>query len=154
MDATFRQHIGELRAAGRTVLLSSHVLSEVEALCDRVSIIRQGFVVESGSLAQLRHLTRTSVVAQVRSVPAGLEHLPGVHGIVIDGTRVSADVEPEGLAPLMLALAGSGLEALTTQPPTLEELFLRHYRDEPAPSGAPADAQPAQHGRRWGRRSA
>ncbi|MCU0301596.1 MAG: ABC transporter ATP-binding protein [Candidatus Nanopelagicales bacterium] len=154
MDATFREHIGELRAAGRTVLLSSHVLSEVEALCDRVSIIRQGVVVESGSLAQLRHLTRTSVVAQVRTVPAGLEHLPGVHDITIDGTRVSAEVEPVGLAPVMFALAGGGLEALTTQPPTLEELFLRHYRDELAPPSVQAGAEPAHHRRRWGRRSA
>ena len=99
MDATFRDYIGEFRAAGRTVLLSSHILSEVEALCDRVSIIRQGVVVESGTLTQLRHLTRTSVVAQVQMIPAGLEHLPGVHDVVVEGNRVTASVENDGALP-------------------------------------------------------
>ena len=98
MDATFRDYIGEVRALGRTVLLSSHILSEVEALCDRVSIIRQGVVVETGSLAELRHLTRTAVVAEVQTVPAGLEYLPGVHDLVVAGSRVTASVESHGLA--------------------------------------------------------
>jgi len=130
MDATFRDYIGEVRSAGRTVLLSSHILSEVEALCDRVSIIRAGVVVETGSMAQLRHLTRTSVVAEVGSVPAGLAQLPGVHDLVVAGTRVTASVEGPGLASLMAALGAAGVTSLVTQPPTLEELFLRHYRDE------------------------
>lgn len=128
MDATFREHIAEVRAAGRTVLLSSHILSEVEALCDRVSIIRAGVVVETGSLAQLRHLTRTSVVAEVESAPVGLEQVPGVHDLVVAGTRVTASVEPRGLAPAMSVLGAAGLTSITTAPPTLEELFLRHYR--------------------------
>ncbi|HEX6887453.1 MAG TPA: ABC transporter ATP-binding protein [Candidatus Nanopelagicales bacterium] len=157
MDATFREHIAEVRAAGRTVLLSSHVLSEVEALCDRVSIIRAGSVVETGSLAQLRHLTRTSVVAEVGTVPAGLEHLPGVHDLVIAGHRVTASVESSGLGLFMSALSGGGLQALTTQPPTLEELFLRHYREELAPEqvGLAPDraAAPGQRPGRRGRRS-
>jgi ABC-2 type transport system ATP-binding protein len=143
MDATFRDHIGQFRAAGRTVLLSSHILSEVEALCDRVSIIRQGVVVESGTMAQLRHLTRTSVVAEVEMVPAGLEHLPGVHDVLVDGHRVTASVESHGLSPLMASLGSGGLTSLTTAPPTLEELFLRHYRDvldEPADAATGADA--------------
>ncbi len=130
MDATFRDTVERMRAAGRTVLLSSHILSEVEALCDRVSIIRAGMVVETGSLAQLRHLTRTSVVAEVDQVPAGMEHLPGVHDLVVAGHRITASVEPSGLAPLMASLGAGGLSALTTHPPTLEELFLRHYRDD------------------------
>ncbi len=134
MDATFRATVERMREAGRTVLLSSHILSEVEALCDRVSIIRQGVVVETGSLAQLRHLTRTSVVAEVDAAPAGLEHLPGVHDVVVAGHRITASVEPAGLAPLMASLGAGGLTALTTHPPTLEELFLRHYRDEVAPA--------------------
>jgi ABC-2 type transport system ATP-binding protein len=160
MDATFRDYIGEARAAGRTVLLSSHILSEVEALCDRVSIIRQGVVVETGSLAQMRHLTRTSVVAEVDSVPAGMEYLPGVHDLVVAGHRVTASVESHGLAPMMTALGAGGLTSLTTAPPTLEELFLRHYR-EALPAGATAPApnggggEPARRrGLHLGRRSA
>jgi ABC-2 type transport system ATP-binding protein len=158
MDATFREHIAEVRAAGRTVLLSSHVLSEVEALCDRVSIIRSGSVVETGSLAELRHLTRTSVVAEVGAVPAGLEHLPGVHDLVIAGHRVTASVESSGLGLFMSALSGGGLQALTTQPPTLEELFLRHYREELAPQqvgqGVDGAVVPGRRPGRRGRRSA
>src|SRR5450631_1981353 len=112
MEDTFRGCVRELRDQGRTVLLSSHILSEAEALSDRVSIIRAGKVVESGPLAQLRHLTRTSVIADVTTMPQGLELLTGVHDVVVAGNRVSAQVEPAGLAPLMQALTGAGLLAL------------------------------------------
>jgi ABC-2 type transport system ATP-binding protein len=127
MADAFRGCVRELRDRGRTVLLSSHILSEAEALSDRVSIIRAGTVVETGRLEQLRHLTRTSVTADVVTVPPGLALLPGVHDVVVDGHRVSAQVEPAGLALLMQALTAGGLHALTSQPPTLEDLFLRHY---------------------------
>lgn len=127
MEDAFRVCVRELRNQGRTVLLSSHILSEAEALSDRVSIIRAGRVVETGRLEQLRHLTRTSVTAEVAAVPQGLELLPGVHDVVVADHRVSAQVEPSGLAPLMQALTAAGLHALTSQPPTLEEVFLRHY---------------------------
>ena len=136
------------------MLLSSHILSEVEALCDRVSIIRQGVVVESGTMAQLRHLTRTSVVADVDMVPAGIEHLPGVHDVVVDGRRVTASVESHGLSPLMASLGSGGLTSLTTAPPTLEEIFLRHYQEalpEP-PAGGTADGSREPHRRHLGRR--
>jgi ABC-2 type transport system ATP-binding protein len=136
MEDTFRGCVRELRDQGHTVLLSSHILSEAEALSDRVSIIRAGKVVESGPLEQLRHLTRTSVIADLTAVPQHLELLPGVHDVVVAGHRVSAQVEPSGLAPLMQALTAAGLHTLTSQPPTLEELFLRHY-------GANADEAPA-----------
>jgi ABC-2 type transport system ATP-binding protein len=127
MEETFRECVRELRDDGRTVLLSSHILSEAEALSDRVSIIRAGRVVESGPLEQLRHLTRTSVTADVKTVPKDLERLPGVHDVVVVDHRVTAQVEPAGLAPLMQALTAAGLHALTSRPPTLEDLFLRHY---------------------------
>jgi ABC-2 type transport system ATP-binding protein len=143
MEDTFRGCVRELRDQGRTVLLSSHILSEAEALSDRVSIIRAGRVVESGRLEQLRHLTRTSVTADVTVVPQGLESLSGVHDVVVAGHRVSAQVEPSGLAPLMQALTGAGLHTLTSQPPTLEDLFLRHYgpaRDEAPTRGVTASA--------------
>jgi ABC-2 type transport system ATP-binding protein len=127
MEDAFRQCVRELRNQGRAVLLSSHILSEAEALSDRVSIIREGRVVETGRLEELRHLTRTSVTADVAAVPVGLDALPGVHDVVVTNHRVSAQVEPSGLAPLMRALTDAGLLALTSQPPTLEDLFLRHY---------------------------
>ena len=149
MEDTFRGCVRELRDQGRTVLLSSHILSEAEALSDRVSIIRAGRVVETGKLDQLRHLTRTSVSADVTTVPQGLEALVGVHDVVVAGRRVSAQVEPSGLAPLMQALTAAGLITLTSQPPTLEELFLRHYgaatTAEPSGSGTAGGAQP-DHG--------
>jgi ABC-2 type transport system ATP-binding protein len=137
MEETFRGCVRELRDQGRTVLLSSHILSEAEALSDRVSIIRAGKVVESGPLAQLRHLTRTSVIADVTTVPQHLELLPGVNDVVVADHRVSAQVEPAGLAPLMQALTAAGLLTLTSRPPTLEDLFLRHY-------GATTGEEPAR----------
>ncbi|MDQ0754503.1 ABC transporter ATP-binding protein [Arthrobacter sp. B3I4] len=127
MEDAFRGCIRELRAQGRTVLLSTHILSEAEALSDRVSIIRTGQVVETGPLEQLRHLTRTSVTADVAAVPEGLELLPGVHDVVVADHRVSAQVDPAGLGAFLQALGTANLRALTSQPPTLEDLFLRHY---------------------------
>ena len=128
MEAQFREYINEERDDGRTVLLSSHTLSEVEALCDRVTIIREGVVVESGSMAELRHLALTTVSADLTTVPDGLAEIPGVHDVVVQGHRISASVEAGGMPALMAALSAGGVTALTSAPPTLEELFLRHYR--------------------------
>ena len=130
MEAQFREYINEVRDDGRTVLLSSHTLSEVEALCDRVTIIRDGVAVESGTMAQLRHLALTTVSADLAIVPEGLADLPGVHDVVVQGQRISASVEAGGMPALMAALSAGGVTALTSAPPTLEELFLRHYRKE------------------------
>lgn len=145
MEDAFRGCVRELREQGRTVVLSSHILSEAEALSDRVSIIRAGKVVETGPLEQLRHLTRTSVTADVATVPPGLDLLPGVHDVVVTNHRVNAQVEPIGLNHLMQALTTAGLKSLTSQPPTLEDLFLRHYGDITA--GVPAAAVGASPGR-------
>jgi len=128
MEAQFREYINEVRGEGRTVLLSSHILSEVEALCDRVSIIRDGVVVETGTLAELRHLSRTTVSADLATVPEGLAHLAGVHDVVVTGNTITASVEAGGMAALMSALGAAGVTAMTSAPPTLEELFLRHYQ--------------------------
>ncbi|MBI1378019.1 MAG: ATP-binding cassette domain-containing protein [Frankiales bacterium] len=127
MEETFRECVRELRDRGRSVLLSSHILSEAEALSDRVSIIRAGRVVETGDLAGLRHLTRTSVSATVDRVPDGLAGIDGVHDLAVLDRTVTAQVEPHGLAPLLAALSAAGLRSLTSRPPTLEELFLQHY---------------------------
>ncbi|SRR6266508_860285 len=130
MEELFRQFIEEERERDRTVLLSSHILSEVEALCDRVSIIRLGKVVESGTLAEMRHLTRTSIDAVVNTVPAGLADHPGVHDLDVQGNRVRCEVDTAQLGDVLTLLTAHGVQSLTSQPPTLEELFLRHYADE------------------------
>ncbi|WP_432096885.1 ABC transporter ATP-binding protein [Streptomyces sp. bgisy100] len=129
MEEVFQSCVAEERERGRTVLLSSHVLSEVEALCDRVSIIRRGRTVESGSLADLRHLTRTSVSAELAGPPNGLSRLPGVHDLDIQGRRVRLQVDTDKLDGVLRQLSESGVRSLTSTPPTLEELFLRHYQD-------------------------
>ncbi|WP_433007598.1 ABC transporter ATP-binding protein [Kribbella sp. CA-294648] len=134
MEEVFRQCIEEERGRNRTVLLSSHILSEVEALCDRISIIRRGKVVETGTLADLRHLTRTSIQAELAGSPNGLAQLPGVHSLDIEGNRVRCEVDTAQLDGVMKQLSASGIRSLVAQPPTLEELFLRHYEDDVAAS--------------------
>ncbi|RDI21670.1 ABC transporter ATP-binding protein [Lentzea flaviverrucosa] len=129
MEAVFQDCINDERSRGRTVLLSSHILAEVEALCDRVSIIRNGHIVETGTLADLRHLTRTSISAELAGPPDGLADLAGVHDLVAEGNRVRFEVDSDELDPVLKQLVSTGVRTLTSQPPTLEELFLRHYED-------------------------
>ncbi len=137
MEAVFRACIDEERQRGRTVLLSSHILPEVEALCDRVTIIRRGRAVESGTLAELRHLSTTSIAAELAGPPAGLDQLPGVHNLDVEGNRVRCEVDSERLDALLRQLTAVGVRSLTSRPPTLEELFLRQYAaDGPAPGPA------------------
>jgi polyether ionophore transport system ATP-binding protein len=136
MEAAFRECIEDEKRRGRTVLLSSHILAEVEALCDRVSIIRHGRTVESGTLSELRHLTRTSVEAELVSPLPDAGSLVGVHDLDVSGNRVRCQVDSENLGDLLKALTAVGVRSLTSQPPTLEELFLRHYEDS-------SDAEPA-----------
>ena len=139
MESVFRDCVDEFRARGGTVLLSSHILAEVERLCDRVSIIRAGRCVESGTLAELRHLTRTSISADLASTPQGLEGLPGVHDVRIENHRVHLEVDTSALDAVLDTLQAAGVQSLTSQPPTLEDLFLRHYGDRVEP---PAQAEP------------
>ncbi|UQA94505.1 ABC transporter ATP-binding protein [Streptomyces halobius] len=141
MEGVFRDCVEQERDRGRTVLLSSHILSEVEALCDRVSIIRKGQTVESGSLGELRHLTRTFVTAELAGPPNGLTHLPGVHDLDVKGHRVKLQVDTDKLDAVLRSLSKSGVRSLTSTPPTLEELFLRHYQDD---VGAGARAEGAK----------
>jgi ABC-2 type transport system ATP-binding protein len=128
MEEVFRGVVEEdAKQQGRTVLLSSHILSEVEALCDRVSIVRLGRTVETGTLDELRHLTRTSISAVLATAPDGLAALPGVHDLQVDGTRVRFQVDHPELDAVLRRLTALGVRDLESRPPTLEELFLRHY---------------------------
>jgi ABC-2 type transport system ATP-binding protein len=130
MESVFRSHVGRIRAEGATVLLSSHILSEVEHLCDRVTIIRAGVAVESGALAELRHLTRTSFRVTGLTSGGDLAALPGVHGLRADGDTTEFDVDSEHLTTALEAVAALRPAGLTVAPPSLETLFLRHYAVE------------------------
>ena len=126
MEAAFQECVNAERHAGRTVLLSSHILAEAEALADRVTIIRAGRSVETGTLADLRHLTRTTIDAELDG-PVDVGSLPGAHDAFLDGTRLRCEVDNAGLTDILGRLAAIGVRTLTCRPPTLEELFLRHY---------------------------
>ena len=128
-EAVFQACIEETREAGRTVLLSSHILAEVEKLCDRVTIIRAGKTVETGTLSELRHLTRTSIAVETVREPAGLDGLPGIHALHVEDHRARFDVDTSHLDEMVKQLSSFGVRCLTSTPPTLEELFLRHYGD-------------------------
>ena len=127
MEAVFKECVSELREQGRTVLLSSHILAEVEALCDRVSIIRQGRLVESGTLTDLRHLTRTTIVAETARPATTVSSLPGIHRFQAEDGRVRFDVDAEHLDAVVRSLGELGVRSLESHPPTLEQLFLRFY---------------------------
>lgn len=127
MERVFSDVIRAEQTEGRTVLLSSHILSEVEALCDHVSIIKSGNIVESGSLEELRHLQRMHVSATLAHVRIDFDSLPGVHDATVDGHRVSLQVDAAQMGEVMAALSAAGIETLTSTPPTLDELFVRHY---------------------------
>src|SRR6478672_5077530 len=128
MEQVFNECVAEHTARGATVLLSSHILSEVERLADRVTIIRDGRAIETGALKDMRHLHRSNVRAEVSSSPPDLTAIPGVHDVVVDGHQVSCAVSPEALSEVLTALNAAGLVSLTSQPPSLEELFLDAYR--------------------------
>jgi ABC-2 type transport system ATP-binding protein len=130
METVFQDCIREIKAEGRTVLLSSHVLAEVEALCDRLNIIRLGRTVQSGTLNELRHFTRTSITAEIEGSAASLGSLPGIHNLAVDDSTVRFDVDSDHLEDAVRRLGELGVRSLDSHPPTLEELFLRHYGDE------------------------
>jgi ABC-2 type transport system ATP-binding protein len=139
METVFQDVVRERRAAGRTVLLSSHILSEVEALCDRVTIVRAGRAVESGTFEELRHLTRTSVAVETVRPVDGLVDLAGVHEVSVSGGRTTFSVDPGDLNQVLERLVALDVRTLVTSPPTLEELFLRHYGDVVPVGREPAD---------------
>ena len=131
MESVFQQAIQERQAAGATVLLSSHILAEVETLCDRVTIIRRGRAVESGTLAELRHMTTTTYVAETdRPVGDQVASIPGVSDVVVEGGTTTFEATADALDAALAAVRAAGVRSLYGHPPTLEELFLRHYDDD------------------------
>ncbi|MET9557664.1 ABC transporter ATP-binding protein [Streptomyces sp. NPDC006645] len=140
MEVVFQDVILQAKAAGKTVLLSSHILAQVEKLCDRVSIIRQGRNVQSGTLTEMRHLTRTTVEAETERPATGLDAQPGIHGVRLTDRRVHFAVDGAHLDAAIRRLGEFGIRSLISHPPTLEELMLRHYGDELAANGHPGGA--------------
>ena len=136
MEAVFQECINEVKTQGKTVLLSSHILAEVEKLCDRVGIIRDGKIVESGSLDELRHLTRNLISVQTVRKMDGLESLSGVHQLEMDGTEAKFQVDSSEMDSVLKFLTQYEVRTLTSTPPALEELFMRHYGDEVGKEGA------------------
>lgn len=131
-EAEFQTCIREMRDKGRTVLLSSHILAEVEALCDRVTIIRAGQTVEQGSISEMRHLRRSTVRVETTTEVdlARLEAQAGVHALSADGMRIEFELDPQAFGPTMRLLADAGITSLTSSPPTLQQLFLHHYGEQ------------------------
>lgn len=136
MERVFRDCLTEARHRGVTVFVSSHILSEMDALCDRVTIVRAGRSVESGSLNQLRHLSRISITVEFSGPPADLRQIRGVCDVVVDGHVLHAQVDPDALNDVLRVLSTVGVRSLISQPPTLEEIFLRHYRLDHADAAA------------------
>jgi ABC-2 type transport system ATP-binding protein len=131
MEETFRECVLEARRRGQAVFLSSHILSEVEALSDRVAILRAGELVEVGTLAQMRHLSALKIDATFDATPPDLSRIPGVTAVEVDGNRIRCQVAGP-VEPLLGVLATSGVHQLLSREPSLEELFLAHYGREPA----------------------
>jgi len=129
MDSVFRRQIERVTRDGATVLLSSHILSEVEQLCDRITIIRSGTVVETGTLGELRHLKRTHFRVTGLAEPARLAGMPGTHGLSVDGGAAEFDADAAHLGAVLAGIAEPGISGISVAAPSLESLFLRHYSD-------------------------
>ncbi|WP_096186669.1 ABC transporter ATP-binding protein [Evansella halocellulosilytica] len=130
MEAIFQECVAEVKAKGKTVLLSSHILAEVEKLCDRVAIIREGEIVESGTLDELRHLTRTLVSVETANPLSGLDTLKGVHDLDLKSHEAQFQVDTSEMGNVLQFLTQFEVKNLTSTPPTLEELFMRHYDND------------------------
>ncbi|MDR2620480.1 MAG: ABC transporter ATP-binding protein [Propionibacteriaceae bacterium] len=145
MEAVFTECIMEAKAAGTTVLLSSHILAEVEKLADTITIIRAGRSVESGTLDEMRHLTRTHIEVMTDTAPlAALSGLPGVYDLKVTGNRALCSVDAAQLDTVIKTLSALGIKSLSSTPPSLEDLFLSHYADELSATAAePIRTEPA-----------
>ncbi len=135
MEAVFQSCVKELRAAGKTVLLSSHILAEVEALCDRVTIISEGKAIESGTLSELQQLRHTSITVETEKPLTDLAKLKGLHNVSVDGNKAEFEVGNSELDTTLDYLTSLNIRRLNSHPPTLEELFLRYYHKDQAAAG-------------------
>jgi ABC-2 type transport system ATP-binding protein len=135
MEARFQESVNELRHKGKTILLSSHILAEAEALCDRITIIREGKTVQSGTLAELRHLTRLTVEVDTKKPIDGLSKMAGVHGVVAKDKHAQFEIETAALDGVLRHLSQLGVHHIVSNPPSLEQLFMRHYDNAPAAGG-------------------
>ncbi|MEZ7171098.1 ATP-binding cassette domain-containing protein [Sporosarcina sp. OR05] len=127
MEKVFQESVKELKREGKSIFLSSHILSEVERLCDKVAIIRQGEIIEAGTLDELRHLTRVHLVVQTREPLTALHTMQGVHQINQTGNAYSFQVDADVMEHVMATISTFGIVSLESAPPTLEDLFMRHY---------------------------
>ncbi|QGH33363.1 ATP-binding cassette domain-containing protein [Gracilibacillus salitolerans] len=130
MENIFQQCVEEVKYEGKSVLLSSHILSEVEKLCDRVGIIRQGEMIETGTLDELRHLTRTNIIIETEKSAAALSGQSGIHQFTEESGVYSFQVDPEKLSNVMQKVGELGIKRIESTPPTLEDLFMRHYETD------------------------
>lgn len=130
MEGVFQQCVREAKKMGKTVFLSSHILAEVERLCDHIGIIKEGRIVEQGTISELRHISSTTITAETAAPTGSLALMPGVYGLEQDGGRVRFSVDNTQLNSVLAYLAEYGVTALQSAPPTLEDLFLRHYADK------------------------
>ena len=126
MEQVFRETVVEAKQRGQTVFLSSHILSEVEALCDRVGILREGRLVDQGTLAELRHLSAHTLEVTFAGLRPEIPEMPGVHATVVDDSTMQFEVTGP-LTELLAVLAQQRVTALTSRQPSLEEIFLHHY---------------------------
>src|SRR5690625_4901399 len=127
MERVFQEYVLEVKEQGKSVLLSSHILSEVEKLCDRVAIIREGQIIETGALDELRHLTRVKILAETVREIGAFDNVSGVHELEVEGTSISVHVDGEALDEVIKYISSFGIVTLECAPPTLEDLFMRHY---------------------------
>ena len=130
MERKFQDYLLALKAQGKTILLSSHILSEVEKLCDHVSIIRKGKIIEEGTLEELRHLTRTNFEVSSPENLAGLETIEGVHQVERENSTTTFQVDSENVNEVIQLLSHYEITHLTSTPPRLEDLFIRYYEDQ------------------------
>ncbi len=127
MEKVFQECVMEVKQAGKSVFLSSHILQEVERLCDKVSIIRDGQVIETGTMTELRHLTRTRISVETERLVEGLDAQPGVHHLRRENNALAFAVDTGQINDVMAFLTCFGVIKLDSSPPTLEELFMSHY---------------------------
>jgi ABC-2 type transport system ATP-binding protein len=128
MERVFQEYVLEVKAAGKSVLLSSHILSEVEKVCDQVSIIREGKIIETGTLSEMRHLTRTKLTIKTKEPMPSLNEVKGIHNLVNNDSELSFQVDTEELDAIIRYISPFGIVKLESAPPTLEDLFMRHYQ--------------------------